>query len=64
MGYIRGLLQRRLPGTYVLSLRIGASALQVAGGGGLGLGGGRRPRPGPGGGRRGAPVIVGNWVPR
>lgn len=34
MGYIRGLLQRRLPGTYVLSLRIGASVLQVAGGGG------------------------------
>uniref|UniRef100_A0A8B9SNX7 Palmitoyl-protein thioesterase 1 n=1 Tax=Anas platyrhynchos TaxID=8839 RepID=A0A8B9SNX7_ANAPL len=28
MGYIRGLLQRRLPGTYVLSLRIGASVLQ------------------------------------
>ncbi|NWZ28565.1 PPT1 thioesterase, partial [Asarcornis scutulata] len=28
MGYIRGLLQRRLPGTYVLSLRLGASALQ------------------------------------
>lgn len=63
MGYIRGLLQRRLPGTYVLSLRIGASALQVAGGG-LEVGGGRRPRPGPGGCRRGAPVIVGNWVPR
>lgn len=32
MGYIRGLLQRRLPGTYVLSLRLGAAALQVGGG--------------------------------
>uniref|UniRef100_U3IYG4 Palmitoyl-protein thioesterase 1 n=1 Tax=Anas platyrhynchos platyrhynchos TaxID=8840 RepID=U3IYG4_ANAPP len=31
MGYIRGLLQRRLPGTYVLSLRIGASVLQKSG---------------------------------
>ncbi|XP_050571112.1 palmitoyl-protein thioesterase 1 isoform X3 [Cygnus atratus] len=28
MGYIRGVLQRRLPGTYVLALRLGASPLQ------------------------------------
>lgn len=37
MGYIRAVLQRRLPGTYVLALRLGASPLQVAaaaGGGG------------------------------
>jgi len=29
MGYVRDLVQRRIPGIYVLSLRIGSSLVQV-----------------------------------